>query len=160
MSPYQEPESEEKYYEPTIMERELRGQYINPENIFIKHITQRQPIEGIIDTDFLKEYSHRVMFSGKEKATAFVGKAQTVQINTCQRQNLSLMESLGLHNLLWWEVWDNIDLMVLSQGQKGNLMNALITKKQEFKDASKQERKGWLRGMIKPKEETEEGGFY
>lgn len=154
--PYEEPNEERPRYDPTIMEQQYMQQYVNPENVFIKHLTQRQPIEGVIDNDFLKDHSHRVMFTGKEKSLAFIENPKTIQVNTCQRMNLSLMESLGLYNLIWSQVWDNMDIMVTTQGQKGNMMNAMITKRQEFKDTTLKEKKRWtLPGLMKKPEEPQ-----
>ena len=160
MARYEEPDNESlpRFHDavPTWMEQ---GVYINPENAFIKHLTERQPIPGIVDVDKLKEYNHRVFFSGKEKSTAFVGNPKTIQVNTCMRMNLSLMESLGLENLKWAEVWDNIDIMVITQGQSGNLVNAMITKKQEFKDTSKKELTSLKEKLFGRKEQPQEQGY-
>jgi len=147
-----------RYIEPDYEEEELTLRIPpNQENAFIKYLTQIQPIENIITQDFLKNWKHRIMFTGKEKATGFIENPRTLQINSCQRMNLSIAESLGLESVVWDEVWDNKDIMVATQGQRGNLMNALITKKQEFKDTSEAKRRKWFQP---PPKEKEERPFY
>jgi len=107
--------------------------YVNPENVFIKHLTEVQYPEGI-DEEFKKKWVHRLMFSGKEKSTSFVENPKTLVFNSLQRLNLGLMESLQCDNLIWTAVWENLDVMKMTQGQRGNLIHAITTKRQEFTD--------------------------
>jgi len=121
----------------------------------IRHLTQREPIEKIVTREDLKKFATRMMFSGKDKSTAFIKNPKMVQLNTRMRLNLSLMESLGLTNLAWDEIWSNIDLMALSQGQDGNMVRALITKVHEYRTKTDEEKKQktWERLFGKKKEE-------
>lgn len=159
MAKYAEPEHEPPQYEerPSWLES---GMYANPENVIVKHLTERQPIEGVVEKDKLKENDHRVFFSGKEKSTAFISNMRTIQVNTCMRMNLSLMESLHLNDLKWAEVWDNIDMMVTTQGQGGNMVKALITKIQEFKDSSRKPAESRLGKLFKKEEQPKVSEAY
>ena len=50
--------------------------YQNPENVFIKHLTEIQFPEHI-EEEFRQRWSHRLMFSGKEKSTSFIENPRT-----------------------------------------------------------------------------------
>ena len=131
--------------------------YRDSENVFIKHLTEVQYPENI-DEEFKKKWVHRTMFSGKEKSTGFIENPKTCKLNSLMRMNLGLMETLGLDNLLWSEVFDNIDIMKVTHGQHGNLINAITTKRQEFTDKTKRMPDNWkdkLGGLFKTDEPQE-----
>ena len=149
--PYQEPIiTDEQGNETTDIGSEyiqpIMSPYQNPENIFIKHLTQIQWPEEIPE-EMRDQWVHRLMFSGKEKSTAFMENIHTLKLNSLQRMNLGLMETLGLHNLLWSTIFDNIDIMKCTQGQHGNLVKAVTTKRQEFTDKTPMEQKRRLSQM-------------
>jgi hypothetical protein len=130
--------------------------YTNPENVFIKHLTEIQCPEDM-DEEFKKKWIHRFMFSGKEKSTGFIENPKTCKLNSLMRMNLGLMESLGVDNLLWSTVFDNIDIMKVTHGQHGNLINAITTKRQEFTDKTQQLPTTWkdkLSGLFKNEPEN------
>lgn len=131
--------------------------YANPENVFIKHLTEIQFPENI-EEEFRKKWIHRLMFSGKEKSTGFIENPKTTKLNSLMRMNLGLMESLELDNLLWSTVFDNIDIMKITHGQHGNLIHAITTKRQEFTDKTKLTPQHWkdrLGGLFKNEQEPQ-----
>ena len=107
--------------------------YVNTENVFIKHLTEVSFPEEVTE-ETKQKWVHRRMFSGKEKSTAFISNPRTCEVNEIQRMNMNLMETLQLENLIWGSVFDNIDIMKMTQGQHGNLLNAITVKRQEFTD--------------------------
>lgn len=124
--------------------------YANNENVFIKHLTEISFPEDVGE-ETKKKWVHRRMFSGKEKSTAFIQNPRTCELNSIQKMNINLMETLGTEDLLWSTVFDNIDIMKVTQGQRGNLINAITVKRQEFTDKSQREQKGLrerLSGMV------------
>lgn len=123
------------------------------ENAFIKYITQIDAIPNVIDNEFLRKYNRRVLFSGKFKGLAFINNPKTIKLNSCMRLNMSLEEDAGLLELADETVFDNIDVMQVTRGTRGNLQYALITQKREFRDTSeKEKRKGFFSGLLKRKE--------
>ena len=130
-----------------------RDGYTSQENAFIKYITQLDAIPHIIDTEFLHKYRRRVLFSGKIKGLSFIRNPKTIKLFSCQRNNLGLEEDAGLDELADETVFDNIDICQITRGTNGNLQNALITQKREFKDSSEQKKKGFLSNLIKKKEQ-------
>jgi len=135
--------------------RDNETRYTSQENAFIKYITQLDAIPHIIDTDFLKKYRRRVLFSGKIKGLSFIKNPMTVQLNSCMRNNIALCEGAGLDDLADETVFDNIDVCQVTRGSNGNLQNALITQRKEFKDTSDMEKKGFWSGFMRKKQKEE-----
>jgi len=155
--PYEEPEiideNGEIQYHPgqEYMQNPLNiSPYVNPENVFLKHLTEVQYPENI-DDEFKNKWVHRLMFSGKEKSTAFMESHKTTGLDISQMVNISMMESFDewYKNLIWSEVFDNINIMKLTQGQHGNLIHAITTKRQEFTDKTQIKPVGWKERMGK-----------
>lgn len=132
--------------------------YSSQENAFIKYITQLDAIPNIVDTDFLRKYRRRVLFSGKIKGLSFITNPKTISLNSCMRNNIGLCEDAGLDDLADETVFDNIDICQVTRGTRGNLQYSLITQRKEFKlkDTSEIPKKGVLNRFIKPKEENPE----
>lgn len=131
--------------------------YLNPENVFIKHLTEIH-IPEELGEEFKKKWAHRLMFSGKEKSTAFMENPKTSNYDTMQLMNLGLMESLECTNLLWTTVFDNINVMKMTHGQYGNLIKAITIKRQEFTDKTERKQSGWkgkIGDMFKRDEQPE-----
>lgn len=162
--PYEEPdidEDGETSYMPGaeyMQASEQMSPYRNSENVYIKHLTEIH-IPKEVDEGFKKKWLHRLMFSGKEKSTAFIENPKTARYNNLQRMDLGLLESLECENLIWTTVFDNIDIMKVTHGQHGNLMKAITVKRQEFADKTERKQNDWkgkIGGMFR-KDEAEEG---
>jgi len=137
--------------------------YLSQENAFIKYITQVDQIPDIVPTSFLQKYGRRVLFSGKIKGLSFIKNPKTIQLNSCMRNNIGLCEDAGLFDLADETVFDNIDICQVTRGSFGNLQNALITQRKEFKDTSEQAKKGFLGNVLhrkKPEDEPQMEGSY
>jgi len=166
--PYKEPdinEDGETKYMPGaeyMQASEQMSPYANPENVFIKHLTEIH-IPQEAGEEFKKKWMHRLMFSGKEKSTAFMENPKTATYNNLQRMDLGLMESLDCDNLLWTTVFDNIDIMKVTHGQHGNLIKQLTVKRQEFADKTERKQNDWkgkIGNMFKKDEPQESPGGY
>jgi len=131
--------------------------YLSQENAFIKYITQIDQIPEIVPTSFLKKYARRVLFSGKIKGLSFIQNPKTINLNSCMRNNISLCEDAGLDELADETVFDNIDICQITRGTKGNLQNALITQRKEFKDTSERNEKGFLSNVLHRKKKEDQG---
>lgn len=129
--------------------------YTSQENAFIKYITQLDAIPHIIDTDFLKKYRRRVLFSGKIKGLSFINNPKTIQLNSCMRNNIALCEGAGLNDLADETTFDNIDICQVTRGSKGNLQLALITQRKEFRDTTEMEKKGFWGSFMRNKNKVE-----
>lgn len=157
---YREPREEIDYQYSTPEEEEYREidthTPISQENTFIRYVTQLDPIPNIISAKYLRKYRRRVLFSGKIKGLSFISNPQTLVLNNCMRNNLSLAEDAGLEELADETVFDNIDMCQITRGQQGNLQNALITQRREFKDSSPmQEKQGIMSRIMKGKQDDE-----
>ena len=53
-------------------------------------------------------------------------------------------------------IFDNIDMCQVTRGTRGNLQNALITQRREFRDSSEQKKKGFLSKLVKNKEQEDQ----
>ena len=134
--------------------RDYEG-YTSQENAFIKYITQLDAIPGVVDTDFLRKYARKVLFSGKIKGLSFINNPKTIRLNSLQRLNMSMEEDAGLDELADETLFDNIDICQTTRGTGGNLQLALITQRKEFKDTSEQmdKKKGFMGRFMKAREQ-------
>ena len=131
--------------------------YLSQENAFIRFITQLDPIPDVIDAEFLKKYYRNVLFSGKIKGLSFITNPKTIKLNSLQRMNMSMEIDAGLYDLADETMFDNIDICQVTRGTKGNLQNAMITQRKEFKLASEGEQvKNLLGRLMKGKKDKEE----
>ena len=151
---YTPPEEEkEEPIEPPIE----KPYYVSDQTSFIKYVTQQDPIPGVIDNSYLRKYKRQMLFSGKIKALAFIKNPKTIQLNLCMRNNLSFEMEAGLWDLADETVWNNIDNMQITRGTNGNLQNALITQKREWKDNSSNEKKqGFISNLFRGHKEVDQ----
>jgi len=162
--PYHEPEITDEdgdVFKPGLQyyNQEDMSQYRSNENAFVKHLTERH-IPGELGDEHKKEWIHRTMYSGKERSTAFFEDNRSIQFINASLQNLGLIETLHIEELKWSQVYDMLDVSVTTQGQHGNMINALTTKRQEFADKTKRdENKGMLSGLLKKKEPEDKEGL-
>ena len=166
--PYKEPsvstEEEENEFMPGLeyMQSPMNlSPYRSDENAFLKQFTEVQYPEEI-DEETRKKWVHRIMFSRKEKGTAFMENPNTTKLNSIMLLNMKLMEMLGCENLIWSTVFDNIDIMKTTQGQHGNLIKQLTVKRQEFADKTEQRNKKFFEkagDYFKTNEEPEHKGY-
>ena len=143
-------------YKPPSNEKKKIEVYTSQENAFIRFITQIDPIENIVETDFLKKWRRRVLFSGKIKGLSFINNPNTIRLNSCQRNNISLCEEADLDDLADETVFDNIDTCQITRGTRGNLQNALITQRREFKETGEKAKKSIWSRIVKGKEAEQE----
>lgn len=118
------------------------------ETAFVKHLTERH-IPGELGDEHKMKWLHRMMYSGKERSTAFFEDPRSLQYINISRENLTLMEALDLDELIWSQVYNMIDASVTTHGQHGNMIKALTIKRQEFTDKSMREEKpGFWSGLM------------
>lgn len=131
--------------------------YTSQENAFIKYITQLDAIPDVVPKEFLQKYFRNVLFSGKIKGLSFITNPKTLKLNSLQRMNMSMELDAGLYELADETLFDNIDICQVTRGTKGNLQNAMITQRKEFKLAGDEEKtKSLLGKLMKGKKEKEE----
>jgi len=71
------------------------------------------------------------------------------------RNNIALCEGAGLDDLADETVFDNIDICQTTRGTRGNLQNALITQRKEFRDTSEKEKRGFWGKVVRNKNQEE-----
>jgi hypothetical protein len=146
-----------------VMETGMEYMQSNPmtwmrhsETAFVKHLTERH-IPAELGDEHKKQWMHRLMYSGKERSTAFFEDPRSLQYINASRQNLTLIEALDIEELKWSQVYNMIDASVTTHGQHGNMIKSLTIKRQEFADKTKREEsKGMLGGLFDKKQRDEQ----
>lgn len=147
----EENDSEENNIENDPVYWEGRPRYVSDQTAFIRWSTELEQVHNIIDNDFLKRNSHRVIDINKILPLSFIDNPKSIKLFRLRRMNMGLARDAGLIDLADETVLDNLADYQTTRGIRGNYQKALITQRREWQDKTDPENKksGIIGRMIK-----------
>ena len=134
-------EQEESYFEG-------RPRYISDQTAFMRWSTELEPVNGLIDKDFIKRNRNRIIDVNKILPLSFIDDPRSIKLFRLRRINMGLASDAGLDDLADETTLDNIADYQTTRGIRGNYQNALITQRKEWKDRTDTNTKTGLFGKI------------